>query len=83
MLRKAVKKKTPGFPGFYSPGVSGRLERGFTALPVFFCRISKRGFPIFHHQKFNRQFSNHAIVVRDARAYLDVGSSAIYDALAA
>ena len=66
----AVKEKTPGFPGFYPPGVFGSpgdlgsSQYRLTAQHGTAGSI-KENFPIFHHQKFNRQFSHqNGIVVR-------------------
>ena len=64
------KGENPGFPGFYPPGVFGSPGD----LGSSQCRLTaqhgtagstKENFPIFHHQKFNRQFSHqNGIVVR-------------------
>ena len=69
-LAGAVKEKTPGFPGFYPPGVFGSpgdlgsSQYRLTAQHGTAGSI-KENFPIFHHQKFNRQFSHqNGIVVR-------------------
>ena len=66
----AVKEKTPGFPGFYPPGVFGSpgdlgSSRYRLTAQHGTAGSTKEIFPIFHHQNFNRQFSHqNGIVVR-------------------
>ena len=65
-----VKEKTPGFPGFYPPGVFGSpgdlgSSRYRLTAQHGTAGSTKEIFPIFHHQNFNRQFSHqNGIVVR-------------------
>ena len=70
IVAHAVKEKTPGFPGFYPPGVFGSpgdlgSSRYRLTAQHGTAGSTKENFPIFHHQKFNRQFSHqNGIVVR-------------------